>query len=123
MTSPAREPETIEARDVRARPLVLAGLGLIAGVAASAALVDAVMGVLHFHRPPPVSPAALSAQDAPRLQVTPAADRIRIEERSRRLLERRAWLDKEHTRARIPIARAMDLLAAKGWPDAEDRQP
>lgn len=116
--------EPVETRDVRARHLFLAGAGLLAGVAVSGLIVAAVMGALGFHGESRSSPERLrTPPGTARLQVTPAQDRVRIEENARRLLRGYAWLDGNHTRARIPIDRAMDILAAKGWPDPEDAKP
>jgi hypothetical protein len=116
--------EPVETRDVRARHLFIAGAGLLAGVVLSGLIVAAVMGALGFRGESRSSPDSLGTPPGTaRLQVTPAKDRVRIEERARRLLHGYAWLDKNHTRARIPIDRAMDILAAKGWPDPEGEKP
>jgi hypothetical protein len=53
------------------------------------------------------------------LQVHPKAEfaRLRAEEHER--LTTYGWVDREHQIARMPIERAMDLLAARGiagWP-------
>jgi len=64
-------------------------------------------------------PAELPQPPSPRLQVHPKADfaRLRAEEHER--LTTYGWVDREHQIARMPIERAMDLLAARGiagWP-------
>ena len=57
----------------------------------------------------------------PRLQADPAADRLRIQRDQLEQLNGYGWVDRKAGIARIPIDRAMDLLASKGLPEV--RQP
>lgn len=54
------------------------------------------------HRPP-----------EPRLQDDPARDRAAFDRRQRNL-DHWGWVDREHGIARIPVARAMELMVAHG---------
>jgi hypothetical protein len=49
----------------------------------------------------------------------PLADRARIEAEAAARLSGYGWADRETGRARIPIERAMTLLAEHGWPDPD----
>jgi len=52
--------------------------------------------------------------DAPRLQIDDAAELARFEEQQRAQLKGYAWVDRDHGIVRIPIDRAIALIAAKG---------
>jgi hypothetical protein len=71
-------------------------------------------------------PAGQPQPPAPRLQVDPKADldRLRAEERER--LSTYGWADRERRIARIPVERAMELLAERGlagWPSPSPPTP
>jgi hypothetical protein len=53
-----------------------------------------------------------------RLEVDPQADDRRIEAETSERLSQAGWNDEAHSSAHIPIARAMELMAQQGWPDA-----
>ena len=106
-----------ETRDVAPRTLGYAGIGLLLGTAGCGLLVAALLAVLpapdHPAKPPlesvPLEP------PPPRLEVDGRADRAAIEAAARSKLEGYAWVDRAAGTARIPIERAMALLAAQGW--------
>lgn len=52
----------------------------------------------------------------PRLQVSPQADMAELRAAEEKLLYSYGWVDRERKVARIPIDRAMELLAQKGLP-------
>jgi hypothetical protein len=54
----------------------------------------------------------------PRLQTTPAVDLKTFREGEAQVLESYAWVDKEQGVVRLPIARAIDLVAERGLPAA-----
>jgi hypothetical protein len=109
-----------ETRDVRTRPIVLTLLGL--GVFLGAMHVG-VHRLLDYYgerlarASAPASPLAatygLQEPPAPRLQADPRRDLevMRAEEAAR--LDGYAWVDREAGSVRIPIARAMDLVAER----------
>jgi len=61
----------------------------------------------------------------PRLQVSPPIDLIRLRDVEDVTLNNYAWMDQDTGRVRIPIQRAMDLLAERGLPSrsAAETQP
>jgi hypothetical protein len=54
---------------------------------------------------------------APRLQGNPGVEPIRFKEQELEQLNHYGWINKEAGIARIPIDRAMDILAQKGLPE------
>lgn len=63
----------------------------------------------------PSAPPALSA-DAPGLEVTPQQDLQRLRRGEAELTQSYGWIDRSHSEMRIPVARAMQLLAKNGLP-------
>jgi|SRR5271157_434621 len=59
----------------------------------------------------------------PRLEETPVEDLRRFREVEERQLNGYGWIDREHGVVRIPIARAMDLLAQRGLPARRQAGP
>jgi hypothetical protein len=57
-----------------------------------------------------------TAPPAPVLQTAPIDDLVALRARERSLLETYGWIDKERGIVRIPIEKAMDLLATRGLP-------
>jgi hypothetical protein len=51
----------------------------------------------------------------PRLQIAPHEDLERLNETNRQTLESYGWVDRSAGVARIPIERAMDIVADRGW--------
>ena len=54
---------------------------------------------------------------APRLQGDPGADRVRVQQAQLEILNSYGWVDRDAGIARIPIDRAMEILAKTGLPD------
>ena len=65
--------------------------------------------------------AAARAQKAPepRLQITPETDLTTMRKAEGRVLTSFAWVNRDSGRVRIPIERAMALVAAEGLPVRE----
>jgi hypothetical protein len=105
--------------------------GALARVAAGAVgalgvALLAVAFVLRMHRADergaetlasPAAGPALAPAPEPRLQVDSAADLQAIRAAERAHLENYAWQDRPAEVVRIPVARAMDLIAARGLPE------
>jgi hypothetical protein len=111
-----------EPSDIRVRGVAFAILGLMAGIAVSAAFVWGVLWYERSHERRPQVTAVLKTNlrpPEPRLQTNPVPDRIAIESAARERLLSYAWSD-EPGRARIPISRSMALLAEHGWPDPDE---
>jgi len=105
-----------EVRDVRLRPLIISGLGLV--ILAGTALLAMVwlFDYLAGRRVPEADYPALRLEGErpppePRLQVSPQRDIgvMRAEEEA--ILQSYGWVDRQASIVRIPITRAIDLLA------------
>jgi hypothetical protein len=66
---------------------------------------------------PPSSMAGQHAIPEPRLQADPTADLGRLRSSEDERLSTYGWIDAEHTAARIPIDRAIEILAERGLPE------
>lgn len=112
-----------EIKDVSPRAVFFALIGFVAAIALSAALVAGLLFVFRdMDEREPVSPLARRnlVPPQPRLEVSPPADRTRIEAEAMAHLSGYGWIDRDAGRARIPIERAMQLLGEHGWPDPVD---
>ncbi|MBM4244185.1 MAG: hypothetical protein FJ148_10265 [Deltaproteobacteria bacterium] len=131
MSGPRREVDPVELEAaVRAgheqdavgnRLLYLAGV-LFVVLAILSVVVVAILRPLMIasqeKRNPPASPLAASygrtEPPAPRLQVDPALDIYEHRNAERQVLTTYGWVDRRAGVVRIPIERAMDLLAERG---------
>jgi hypothetical protein len=69
-------------------------------------------------RPNPMAGSGRQIPPAPRLQVNEGADIHEFRRREDSMLNAYGWLDRGNGVAKIPIDRAMDLIATKGLPSA-----
>jgi hypothetical protein len=110
-----------ELRDVSFRPIVAAAFGLTVVLGLVLLGIWLLFGRLAA-REARLSPAAnpLAAESArllpplPRLQAAPIDDLRRLRKAEEEILTTYAWSDAKKGLVRIPIERAMDLLAARG---------
>ena len=75
---------------------------------------------------PPLTTTAAGASvlpPEPRLQTTIAGDLKRLHGREDAVLNSYGWVDQERGLVRVPIARALDILAARGLPAREGAGP
>lgn len=112
-----------EERDVAPRPIVYSVLGLtaLAVVAVGAMLLLLnFLAAYHAARTPAPSPLAesygLKEPPEPRLQTEPIADLAALRARDAALLHSYAWVDRNAGLVRIPVERAIEILAARGLP-------
>jgi hypothetical protein len=119
-----------ESRDVRIRPIALAFVVLLViGILTQVLMYVVLRGfTLRDERTSePASPLAATygrqVPPAPRLQVAPAADLGRLRTSEETLLHQYAWADRDAGVVRIPIERAIELLAARGLPSAAAAAP
>ncbi len=104
-------------------PVRAVGITLIAfplTVAAAAVLVIGLIWLLpRTPSQPPASPLERQSQTPPppRLQVDPAVELMQLRARNAARLEGYGWIDRAKGVVHIPIERAMQMLAAQGWPD------
>lgn len=115
-------------RAIHLRGVILFGVALVALLGASATLSSIV--ALHFRseseeRDPPPSPLpeanVRSVPPAPRLQENPARDLAVMRAAENAILGSHGWADQEAGIARIPIERAIDLVASR--PELVVRRP
>jgi len=132
-----------EHRDVSFKALTKFAIGLIITTIFSAGLVLGIFQyLLHREGGAPLShvePSAQGfeppsrieapAQDArqlppePRLEETPASDLQEMRAAEDQILTHYAWLDQDNGIVRLPIARAMELIAQRGLPARKDSGP
>jgi hypothetical protein len=113
-----------ETRDLRLTPIVVSGVALLLLVTIAA---SAMLGLFDFFAAvesrlsPPANP--LAAREGPRLapeprlQVDALRDIRELRAAEQEILTTYAWVDQGAGTARIPIARAMDILAERGGAD------
>ena len=108
-----------ERSDVEVRWVLWLGVAFVVVVAVSAALLGGLLGLFEAARAPaPVSP--LERVDlvppAPRLEARPLETLEQVRRRENEILHGYGWVDHDAGIARIPIDRAMAILAERGWP-------
>ena len=100
----------LESPNVRTRPVLLAALGSLVVVFGSIWLLAAFFAwqVPTYNLPPP------EKFPAPRLRTDEVEQRLRIEAEQRERLTGYHWANQSRTLVRIPIERAMQIIAARG---------
>ncbi len=120
--APVRDnPEVSHERsDVSIRGIVFFGAALLI---AAIVIHLGLYWLLEFYReeaprqaPPATPPHDQPQVSEPRLQISPRADLAEMRAAEQRQLTTYGWLDKEKQTVRIPIDRAMELLAKRGLP-------
>ena len=115
-----------ETRDTRIRSVVIFGVGLLIVIVAVLFVMNRLFGFLATHEDqgPPPSPLALEREipPAPRLQVDGTADLRTFRSGEEKVLATYGWVDQKAGVVRIPIERAIDLLAEKGLPARSQSQ-
>jgi len=112
-----------EKSDVQVAKVVRAGVGLIAAVVVFFALVWMLQGVLlrfvgmsQSPRHPLATTLARTEPPAPRLQPDPRADLLAQRAKEDAVLKTYGWIDKSRGIVRVPIERAIEILADRGLP-------
>jgi hypothetical protein len=124
--TPPRSPDgaqTYERSDFGAGPIVwamLIGSIVIALVFVAMWVLTGVFADYEARRSPPAHPLAAAAgrqqPPAPRLQPDPVKDMNALRAFEDAQLNSYAWIDKPAGKVRIPIDRAIDLVAERGLP-------
>ncbi len=119
-----------EHRDVVFRPIVRAGLGLFAatiGVFVFMLWLFGYFAAREAQLSPAVNPLAGSygrqLPPEPRLQTAPIQDLRQLHAAEDAVLHAYGWVDRGAGTVRIPIERAMELLAQRGLPARSDGAP
>jgi hypothetical protein len=108
-----------ETTDVSIRPIALVGAAILGLVLATSAGVWALVG--HYARrearasaPNPMAAYGPKEPPAPRLQTEPRSDLEKMRASEDETLHGYGWVDRNAGRVRIPIERAMELVAKSG---------
>jgi hypothetical protein len=104
-----------EVGEVSGRRIGWTAAALVAMLGIVALAAWAVLAVLRGDRATPVAspPAAAARMPHPRLQSEPSRDLDALRKEKTALLHEYRWLDRDAGVVRIPIERAMELLAAR----------
>jgi hypothetical protein len=128
---PQRRSEAVghELRDVTFRPIVAAAFGLtvvIGLVLLGMWIFFGDLAAREARLSPAANPLAQSARELPpypRLQAAPIDDLRNLREAEDKILTTSAWTNARKVTVRIPIKRAMELLAVRGiHPNSEAEQ-
>jgi hypothetical protein len=126
-TSPAdasRSEPAFERSDAPPRGIAYAVLGLFVGIGLSALFVAALLYMFEPEHPngQTIAQGAPLASQTPPLEVAPIADGVAVRAQAEQKLRGYAWIDRQGGIARIPIERAMELIAEHGWPDGAEEE-
>ena len=109
-----------ETRDLSGGTLALLVAGLGGTAACVIALMVGLMTYLDHSRNAAESKFTTQQTTAlppPNLQAAPLSDIADLHQREENLLAHYAWIDPGHTRARVPVARAMTLMVGRRLDD------
>jgi len=121
MVEPAPPPPRYEPRDISVRAVIWFAVGLIfSAIIIHFAMVWLYEGFEHRYpsadAPSRIAFGAKMIAPEPRLQINPPADLERFQAEEEAKLNSYGWIDRKAGVARIPIHRAMDLIAQRGLP-------
>jgi hypothetical protein len=107
-----------EATDAHAGPIAGVGIAIAVLVGSSIIAMILLFKVLDYYQPffdgePHPLTASRQENSGPRVQIDPPVQKMKLREIEDKLLGNYAWVDKERGVARIPISRAMEIVAAK----------
>jgi len=111
-----------ETSDVAAGPLLKAGIGVAALVVFSFVVIVVLYKVLEYYQPlledvpHPLRRVRAEQLSEPSLEVDGPRLRRVLQVEENEVLTEYAWVDQEQGTVRLPVARAMDLLAERGLP-------
>jgi hypothetical protein len=117
---PAKTNPGYEKRDVNTRGILYFVIALFLLLAATLVSMRSLFG--YFYATQPLGPAASPFTSSralppePRLQVRPVEDLNQVRQGQEDLLNSYGWVDRANGKVRIPIDRAMELVAERGLP-------
>jgi hypothetical protein len=117
---------TYEHSDLPVRRLLGIVLASVVAIAAVALLIDRMLVLFDMMSAPPAATPMEQVElrpPQPRLEARPVETLNAVEEREARLLEHYGWVDRDAGIARIPVERAMEILAERGWPAPVEGPP
>lgn len=109
-----------EETDINLRPVVIAGVALMVVLVVTAAAMFGLFQVMEIQEArmsPPPNPLAAAegprVPPQPRLQADPIKDLHELRKAEKDILTSYGWVDQSAGTVRIPVARAMELLAQR----------
>jgi hypothetical protein len=110
-----------ERTDVDTRAIIRFGIGILATLAATFLLLVALFGYFNVRetrlgRGPGRMLEPQQLPPEPRLEVSPRANLAELRAAEEKALGTYGWVDKEKNTVRIPIERAMEIMAERGLP-------
>ncbi|MBS0208350.1 MAG: hypothetical protein JSS27_05290 [Planctomycetes bacterium] len=123
-----------EKRDVQVRAVAQFGLGVMLLILGSLAVIHRLVNHYNAEADQAAGPTSPLAADQtppePRLETTVGGAFDQYRARTEQVLTTYAWIDREQRVVRIPVARAIELLAKRGLPEpkqlttpAKERKP
>lgn len=116
--------------DLHLRGILVAGVLILASIAVAILAAFGMTRLGDAERPPPRIAAQVAGVANPpaiqgpvMLQPDPGQDIRAFDAEKRQLIGSYGWVDSAHTAARIPIERAMALIAADGTDAAAAKEP
>ncbi len=111
-----------EITDAAPKPLVNVGIAMAVLVTGTFIGIVVLFKVLNYYQPllepdphPLSQTRAVSSE--PRIQVDPPKQKRSLREIEDHVLRTYDWVDRDQGRVRLPIARAIEILAARGLPE------
>ncbi len=121
MAEPTRPAPGHETRDINVRVVTWFAIGLVASALVIFPVVVGLYRLFERQHPSAEPPSRIALHlhmvaPPPRLQVNPTIDLAQYEAAQKAKLNSYGWVDKSAGIIRIPIERAMDLIAQRGLP-------
>ena len=114
-----------ERKDLSPRAIALFGVALSVAIVLSAAIVTLfqLYAESRYARRQASRPPIVTTREAtkPRLQVNAPSELRTVREAEDRMLNSYGWIDPQAETVRIPIERAMEILAQKGLPARQQK--
>ncbi len=116
-----------ETRDVDARRVLLTGTAILGLIALALVVSALVLSAWRLLSPSPgKNPETFTEPGAPypppALQRDPHADLLKLRAREDSVLTGYGWVNRDSGVVRIPVARAMEILVARGLPTRETKE-
>ncbi len=108
-----------EEKDIRGKTVLITAAGLFLSCLLIALVVALLFNFFERTRPEVEASPLAPARDIPpnpKLQVNPRMELQDVRAHENLLLHQYAWIDKDKGIVRIPIERAIDLIAQRGFP-------
>lgn len=105
-----------ETKEANIKVILYAALGLVVGTTAIFVLVWGLFYYLEVRDKANLVQVPAIPPPAPRLQVNPRVDINQLRAREDHILNSYAWVDQQRGLVRIPIDKAIDIVAGRGLP-------